>query len=477
MMENLEHIDRNFKEKFDSLSESPAPSVWDNIADRLGHKKKRSAIFFIYRIAAGMALLLSLSIALAYLSGYKETMADKNNPMPSSGNVGETKNASVLPSDHKRNTAETDKPDMTVQEPVYEKRSARDIQNVHDENIAVISGTPAMENQFTQAPDNLGITNLEKLHGIYPAELDDHREIPGMKSGISRTPILRENPLQTLPENQMIAEETVSGNDRSRWQMGGEFGPLYSGRIMTSDYLATESLDQLNSQDNAVLSYAGGLNIRFNASGRLSIQSGVAYSRYGQEKTGLISTGYEAALFNNYPEIASVDQVAEERVYVMNATGNYTNQGSSAANNYIEFFNAGTVERASNIIYANPADMLESVSEYYEYMEIPVVVRYKIIDRKIDFSVMGGGSANILVNTSLFENYDNNSNYDGKITNIRKFNYCSILGIGLEYPLGKDFNLAIEPKFNYYLNAVDKNDKINIHPYSFGFLTGINYRF
>jgi hypothetical protein len=52
-----------------------------------------------------------------------------------------------------------------------------------------------------------------------------------------------------------------------------------------------------------------------------------------------------------------------------------------------------------------------------------------------------------------------------------------IIGLGLEYPFSGDFTINVEPRFNYYLNSVDKTHEIKVHPYAFGIFTGVRYTF
>jgi hypothetical protein len=118
-----------------------------------------------------------------------------------------------------------------------------------------------------------------------------------------------------------------------------------------------------------------------------------------------------------------------------------------------------------------------SVRQYFDYLEIPLILKYKLIDRKMDFSFSGGMVTNFLFgNSYLIE--DGQSERIGETTEINEINYIGSVGLGIEYPIVTNFAITIEPRFRYYLNAFDEASNIDVHPFSFGFLqestTGFN---
>ena len=491
MMENPEHIDRVFKEKFDTFSEQPEAGVWDNIADRLGHNKKRSMILFLTRIAAGIALLLALSIGLTNRFNKNESVTDNNIHIDNqdSRDITNEKSTPNIPVTVKEEKHEVNK-NTDDKEPGRKVRKMIPENNFLAEKSHNKSGNKANENN--EAASELPVTmhnspdaellavsstpeeSLPVLEGIYSGMLDNSYTVP-------IRPSLPVQPEKFKWEGILLADETSEKPDMDKWQLGGQFGPVYSYRNLTTDYISASQYEATNNKDKAVIAYAGGLNITFNAGKRFSLQSGLAYSKYGQEKTGLVNTVFKTSNpeYYNNPDANSgfIANAMGQKIYVLNASGSY----STSANMDMEsglFVNLDAVRQpSSNMIYAQSNGILESVSEFYEYMEIPLVMRYKIIDRKIDLTIMGGGSANILVNTSLYENYSDDSRYYGRINDVRHLNYSSLLGLGIEYPISSNFVVTVEPKFKYYLNPIDKESYFDIRPYSIGVLTGINYRF
>lgn len=117
-----------------------------------------------------------------------------------------------------------------------------------------------------------------------------------------------------------------------------------------------------------------------------------------------------------------------------------------------------------------------NISQKVGYIEVPLIVRYNIINRRIGFDILGGINTNILVN--------NNATLDlggikgkGQTDDLKTFSGNGIAGIALKYYLTKQLNIGIEPKIKYYYNSLSKNNESQFKPVVFGVYTGISYAF
>jgi hypothetical protein len=62
-------------------------------------------------------------------------------------------------------------------------------------------------------------------------------------------------------------------------------------------------------------------------------------------------------------------------------------------------------------------------------------------------------------------------------TEINEINYLGSFGLGLDYPVSPRFDITLEPRFRYFINPIGTSSEIIVHPFSFGFFAGFNYRF
>jgi hypothetical protein len=151
------------------------------------------------------------------------------------------------------------------------------------------------------------------------------------------------------------------------------------------------------------------------------------------------------------------------------------------ASNYIPL--TGYTKKLDNINEANRHDgrngntMTGELKQYFEYLEIPMIVKYKFIDQNVGVSLLGGVSANILVGNDVMLVVNGDKLDFGETGNIKNFNYSSSLGLGFDYSIINHLNLSVDPVFKYYLTSIDEGNNLNYHPYSLGIYTGITYTF
>ena len=117
------------------------------------------------------------------------------------------------------------------------------------------------------------------------------------------------------------------------------------------------------------------------------------------------------------------------------------------------------------------------VEQRYNYIEVPFMAYYKLIDRKVDLSITGGFSSNILVGNDAVINNSNNSYDLGPTEGVEHFNFAGVIGVAFEMPVARRLSIHMEPRVKYFLNSINTNDQISTHPYSIGLFSGIAYRF
>jgi hypothetical protein len=116
-------------------------------------------------------------------------------------------------------------------------------------------------------------------------------------------------------------------------------------------------------------------------------------------------------------------------------------------------------------------------NQIFDFVEIPVYLRYNIINSKIDLDVIGGLSANLLAGNNVYMESGNFKENVGKTSDVSELNYSGSIGFGLSCELGKRISVSVEPRFNYYLNSLNTNKEVDYHPYRYGVFTGLNYQF
>ncbi|MFP4620444.1 MAG: outer membrane beta-barrel protein [Bacteroidales bacterium] len=221
---------------------------------------------------------------------------------------------------------------------------------------------------------------------------------------------------------------------------------------------------EYNTTESELFSYSGGVGFGYKLNNRLSVHSGFYYSQMGQT-VNRIKLGSD--------DFARHDE--EVFVRLKNSLGEVEVEPA-------KLLSAKPPENIQNIVNGNRLlkfsyKLDASVVQRFEYVKIPLMLEYTMIDKKIDVNLVGGLNSNFLVNEGVYlKNQMDGSRLIGNTTNIRQFNYSGALGLGLEYNFTQQINMYLEPHLDYFLNPINYH-KTKTYPYSFGVHTGLSVTF
>jgi hypothetical protein len=108
------------------------------------------------------------------------------------------------------------------------------------------------------------------------------------------------------------------------------------------------------------------------------------------------------------------------------------------------------------------------------YLELPLMLRYKAIDRKMGVSFVGGLWTNFLVGNSVYA-VDDERTWVGRQGELNDLSFSTSLGMGMEYKFSRNFSFNVEPTLKYFINTSSNSNGINT--YSFGVFSGLSYKF
>jgi opacity protein-like surface antigen len=250
------------------------------------------------------------------------------------------------------------------------------------------------------------------------------------------------------------------GNQYTALNIKAAMSPIMSFRNVTNN----SSRHNFNTSESQLFSYGGGVNVGLSFSDRLTLRSGLHYSQMGQTLSKIM---------------LGADDFAR-----------------SGDNIYVKLNNSlGEVKvRSGKLIKAKPPESLEnivdgsrlqkftytldaSVIQRFEYLRIPLMLEYKVIDKKMDVNLVGGLHSNFLINEGVYLKNDlGDTQQIGNTNSITRFNYSGTLGLGLEYNIASQINMYLEPTMDYFLNPIYQ-DETKTYPYSFAVYTGLSISF
>jgi hypothetical protein len=261
-------------------------------------------------------------------------------------------------------------------------------------------------------------------------------------------------------------DENPKNNDR--WSIAALASPTYYSRFNSG---SDELTRQLSGSEQPLISYSGGVAFSYKINKRLSVQSGVFYSAIGQEVDGI----------NTFSGFLPYDNTKGDHIFEVQTT----NGTVFTSNRDIFLMDNGTGNRimtnyTPDVFDPNKASLQlvnNNLFQNFSYLELPVILRYKFIDKTVDFNVIGGLSYNMLVGNSVYTTGDGGRYNIGKTEGLNLITFSSSLGMGVEYSVSEKLSLNLEPTFRYYINPFNQMTISGIHPYSFGIFSGVSYKF
>jgi hypothetical protein len=266
--------------------------------------------------------------------------------------------------------------------------------------------------------------------------------------------------LQYFPDNNPV--KTVE-----RWSIAAMASPTYYSQINSGgDALSS----QIINSEQPLFSYSGGVSFSYKISRRFSIQSGLYYSSLGQKVDGI----------NSFSGFSQYNETKGSHSFEVP-----TSSGTVYANNPDVFLSSNGAER---VVTAYTKDVFDpkkaslqpvssSLNQNFSYLEFPVVVRYKLVDKTIGINLIGGLSYNVLVHNTVTTTLDGNIYTVGDTKGLNPLSLSSSLGMGMEYNISNKLSLNLEPTFRYYLNPFSVTTGSFVHPYTFGIFSGVSYKF
>jgi len=215
-----------------------------------------------------------------------------------------------------------------------------------------------------------------------------------------------------------------------------------------------QEIAEVEFEEQSIAAFTSGLNVNFKISKRWSVQSGLYYSNKKQISKNLTSS---TSFYNDN----------EMLVY------------TPAGEKYIEQPTNTNDIKGTNIIAQNTNETYHSLDMNYvsnfKYIELPILFKFKIIDKKIDLELLSGISTNFLVGNNSSIMVEEKEVWKGVNEGMSPLLYDATFGFGLNYNFYNSFNFSLEPTFKY--NLVKQNVNVQTYPYSFGVFAGFSYTF
>lgn len=488
-MSNKKNIDRLFQERFKHFEAKPDPSVWENIEARLDGKKKKRRVFPIWWKLGGIAAVLAILVTIGLVNyrntedsalptevvntesnPQKDVQTEKNSvkenlestqPFLNPENA-EGQGAVVSSESTEKVSSEKEK---RKPNPVISGREIASKNNPSEEKQVQLTETqristeknPTAGNALNTGKNNAMVSNQtsaekEKLNDPLATKTDAFNNVATKDERVATVEDDGKKSLLEIvaQQEQEEKEKLLKEPGKKRWSISPTLAPVYYNTLGNGSPIHSQFAE--NSKSGEVnMSY--GVYVDYAVSKKLSIRSGVNRVNYGYSTNNVEFTSSIAA--QSLPTIKYAPS-------------------------------ARSIEVAGNIISASGVQASETTLEntVFEgamnqrlgYVEVPLEVKYRMLDKKLGVNLIGGVSSLLLTNNDITLESSGLVTEMGEANNLNSFNISTNIGLGVDYQMTDKLRLNVEPMFKYQLNTFS-NDAGGFRPYSLGVYTGFSFRF
>jgi hypothetical protein len=460
---NEQKLDETFRDKLGNLEVIPPASAWSGIQKKISNRKPQIGIILMRVVGVAALVVLALIAGWLYYS----------NTLQPSHPVSENKVIESI-----KEPAETLKNQTNVAVPTY---ASETIQS--KTQVSISEGLNPSGQGKKWIGTEKGTTVIRVLE--QRPETSDFKILASLKGFLKEIKInetLRFQQYEKRNENlssgdkELIALNaqnlSANGEKGKSWEVGFRISPGYSSQSASHSENYSQNMTYSNTNGNADLN--GGISVGYKTGKRLKVESGVYYAQNGQHSDNslsLFSKSNEPFYGSTTAEYFNTPVDIQQGQIVMNSVAGVIRFSKTPVNAEL----SANLDSRSN--FSNALLTSGEFSQVFDFIEVPLFFRYNLVDRKIGIDLLGGVSANWLVGNNAYMNVGGTKENIGSTSGISAFNYSGTVGLGVDYSLGKRISVSIEPRFNYYLNSINKSQEVNYHPYRIGVYSGINYRF
>ncbi|HSH20925.1 MAG TPA: hypothetical protein VLA03_10755 [Draconibacterium sp.] len=465
-MKDEKNIDVNVREKLEDFQVAPPPHIWDNVQGRLAAARHKKRMVYMGWISAAAV------VVLAFMAGwYFNENNDVENNVATTNEIIQTEKSSGEPAEKpsenlvaggfkESSLSDKDKSAVTVQYAVASvdsKASVNDLEN---------------SNQNMSSREMFSFARLESADARVVEKEQPAKELAISSKSVSEE-MLSEKEQLLIAENirSMKVEEKPDDN----WKMGMFVAPGYSSYTASHSESYSQNMTYSGNSGNA--SVSGGFSVQYRTSKRWIVESGVYYAQSGQESNNsfnrfALKQDAENLFAPNEIPLVNNNVRVENNGLAMNSTAGIIAFASTPKGAELSGEFDASISKDANILVPDG-----QFSQVFEFMEIPLYFRYRVVDSKFGIELITGLNAGIIVGNNAYINNQYGLQNIGETLDISKVNLSGTLGLGVNYELGKHFSVALEPRYIYYLNSINTNPSVDFRPYRIGFYTGVTYEF
>ncbi len=469
-MSDDHNIDRLFQESFKDFEVDAPKGAWDNIEKKLNQNSKKS-VLPLWQKLSGVAAVIAIIILAgsqwfissegnnSFVDSSDEETIDQQNLQNNPINYGlrdfnpqNTDSNTVVNSDEVEN--------ITIQQEKVSGNSAQINSNANqkNKNNNLNSGLISNSNAVNSSKPTASTYNAQnENYSALLSAIKSKALIQNAKLNLKADPISIEDNKSTQQKLKSLVEVaeqinnekliTKQQQDKS-WFVKPQISPVFYGNLGSGSAI-DQNFNQNSGQAEVNVSY--GLNVAYKLNNKIKIRTGVNRVNLNYNTNDvfvLSSSGFSS--FNNVDVISGFESSVVT---------------SDQLSSIQESIGLGRI----------PSDKSQ-LQQQLGFIEIPMELEYKLIDKTIDINIIGGASTLLLNDNSLDVQTGNNTTFLGEANNINNLSFSTNLAIGLDYDISERLILNLEPTFKYQFNTF-QSGTTDFQPFFIGVYSGVVFKF
>ncbi|MCK4700829.1 MAG: hypothetical protein KAT38_10855, partial [Bacteroidales bacterium] len=276
---------------------APPPEVWEAVMQTNTHRQtsthRKKRAFPIFRYAAA-------AVALLLVVGSLYTIINKPKPgEPVAGNLQDEQ--AIVQKNFQKDTPPltqsiipTGKDDIKSVEKVVQESIAAEKPLIAETqiNIVIAESEDILPDKVLQTREPVNIRDdankLLLAENYHPIESKNLNSFVDAKFIIVNSKVAYID--KGLPVFNDFANEPIDHEieNQGGWSFGAKFSPLYTSRNITMS-MPGNFKEMYDNVEEGIIAFSGGFNFKYKPTDRISIHTGLFYSRMGQKITDLVA--------------------------------------------------------------------------------------------------------------------------------------------------------------------------------------------
>jgi len=495
-----EHIDQMFNKTLAEHSIVPPAYVWDNIKTKLDAESGKRRIRIAWILGAASAVIFS------FVGGYfiaNSGTGSENEP--TSEKISNTHNAQIdinhlwdlrpVSTYGESNSGGQTFTTTTNADNNGNDGGGNDSPIIIDNRVAPNSATGEHDpivpskNQESGGEDNGKKTNAVTSDVNGPVENQIGTNGSTIVAAVDNNPIVIVNSTQnetSTDNNNNIEESRIEKVNPSYETQINKFGDTVLVKVETpTTFTILPYFEPTYVWRNSSMLNTNGVQNAFdtlNGNSRFSERVNFAYSAgllVGYSFTPKF-TVFIGASYHSFSNTTSRNDI-HTRAFDQNAPGDtsthiLTSAGELDGVNVVPT-STGSPEDPTYMLQDNMIGKVNSITQTFSYVEVPVMVRYKVGGPKFGLILTGGISTGFIVQNDVTLEGANETRTFGQTSQIRNFNMNANFGVGIEARILPFMYLNIEPTIKYSFLNWSMDSRFQMNPISLGLRTGLAFKF